>query len=241
MSAFIVVLMLTIIILCHEAAHTAVATVLGYKMNKLYLGIPLTFKIGTKEYSTAIWKKKKGGVEYGVSWLILGGAVDFDGLESAPWWKMSLIALAGPVSNFLLAFLAICFVAGPFFAWSVTVQFSQVVITGLGLVLSGSFPVSQLSGPVGFVNAMGLVASGYTHGWLMVWCLINTALFVTNIIPIPALDGGQIMTSILGAVFGEKAKKPIKAITYVCLYDFCFLMALVIGRDVWNGVLLLFK
>lgn len=241
MSALLVVVMLIVIIFGHEAAHAVVAALLGFRMNKLYLGIPLKFKIRGKEYSTTLWKKKVGSVEYGISWLIFGGAVDFDDLENAPWWKMSLIALAGPFSNVLMAFLAVSLVVGPLTAWSVTVLLSQTVLTGLGLVFSGNVPIGQLSGPVGFVSAMTGLAIGYTNGWLMVWSLINVALFITNLMPIPALDGGQVLMAIVGAVFGEKAKKPIKAITYVCLYLLCALMVFVCAKEIWAVLLATFS
>jgi predicted secreted protein len=77
MNALIVILMLLFITINHEASHAFVAFLLGFKLNKLYLGIPISFSVGKKVVSTTVYKRVIRGVEYGVSWLILRATIDF--------------------------------------------------------------------------------------------------------------------------------------------------------------------
>ncbi len=233
--------MLITITIIHEAAHAVVALLLGYKLKKIYLGIPLNPTIRGKNYTTVLFKKEVRGVEFGVSWLILGGAVDFHDFEQAPAWKMTLIALAGPFSNAALAFGSIWIVAGFAPAMEVTGILIQVVLQGLGMVVTGQVGLAQLSGPVGFIGAMTNVAATYPMGWLVVWNVINVALFVTNLLPIPALDGGQVVMAWAGHFLGEKSKKPIRWITIGALYLLCALMAVVMGKDIVAGLATMIK
>lgn len=239
MDALTVIGMLIVITLIHEAAHALVAVMLGYKLKKIYLGIPITATFKGLEFTTVILKKKYRGVEYGISWLILGGAVDFHDFEDAPAWKMSLIAVAGPLSNFLMAFCSIWFLAGLTPAITVTSTLAMAVLQALGLLVTGRVSLSQLTGPVGFISAMSDVAAVYPFGWLVVWNVINIALFVTNLLPIPALDGGQILLSWVGQILGKKSQRPIKLLTITSLNLLCAFMVLVMAKDILVGLAVL--
>ncbi len=85
------------------------------------------------------------------------------------------------------------------------------------------------------------VAATYPMGWLVVWNVINVALFVTNLLPIPALDGGQVVMAWAGHFLGEKSKKPIRWITIGALYLLCALMAVVMGKDIVAGLATMIK
>lgn len=239
MDALTVVGMLFLITLVHEAAHALAALMLGYKLKKIYLGIPINASFKGLEFTTVILKKKHRGVEYGLSWLILGGAVDFHDFDDAPAWKMTLVAFAGPLSNFLMAFCSIWFLAGLTPAVTVTSTLAMAVLQGLGLLVTGQVSLDQLTGPVGFITAMSGVAAAYPLGWLVVWNIINIALCVTNLLPIPALDGGHILLAWVGQVLGKKSQRPIHLLTLTSLNLLCALMVLVMAKDIIAGLTLL--
>lgn len=239
MDALIVIAMLIAITLVHEIAHALVAIMLGYKLKKIYLGIPINAGFRGIEFTTVILKKQYRGVEYGISWLILGGAVDFHDFDAAPAWKMTLIAFAGPLSNFLMAFCSIWFLAGLGPAINVTTTLAMGVLQALGLLVTGQVSFSQLTGPMGFISAMSGVAAAYPLGWLVVWNVINIALFVTNLLPIPALDGGQILLSWVGQILGEKSQRPIRLLTITSLNLLCAFMVLVMAKDIVTGLAIL--
>ncbi|MEX0991370.1 MAG: M50 family metallopeptidase [Actinomycetota bacterium] len=106
---FVVILVLVIMI--HEAGHFLVAKRFGMKIEEYFLG-----------FGPKIWSFRRGETEYGVKAIIVGGYVKIAGMnpyetpkaEDLPrtygaksMWKRALVILAGPVSHFVLAFLAL--------------------------------------------------------------------------------------------------------------------------------------
>lgn len=102
-------LLFSVAIAIHEFGHFIVALWLGLRVERFSIG-----------FGPAIFKWRRGGVEYRVSWIPLGGYVlipDIDpegtkALEgggeakkrvSMPPWKEILVAVAGPAMNILLA------------------------------------------------------------------------------------------------------------------------------------------
>ena len=84
----------------------------------------------------------------------------------SPLKDMALVALAGPVANFIMAML-----------W--------------GLVL---------------LVSVKLLPQGVLTGWLQVMAVfgiqINAVLMILNLLPVPPLDGGRVVTGILPPQFG---------------------------------------
>jgi regulator of sigma E protease len=100
-------LVLGVMVLVHEFGHFAVAKLCGVRVEVFSLG-----------FGTRLFGVKWGDTDYRVSALPLGGYVKMSGetpgsettgdpaeFSSHPRWQRILIALAGPVANFILAFL----------------------------------------------------------------------------------------------------------------------------------------
>lgn len=100
-------LVLGIMVLIHEFGHFAVAKLCGVRVEVFSLG-----------FGTRLFGFKWGDTDYRVSALPLGGYVKMSGetpgsettgepweFNSHPRWQRVLIAVAGPVANFLLAFV----------------------------------------------------------------------------------------------------------------------------------------
>lgn len=98
--------------------------------------------------------------------------------------------------------------------------------------------IDQTSGPIGIsyisknlFDSFGLASVL----WLM--ALISISLAIFNLLPVPALDGGRILLSILERIFGQKIKKIepyLVGSTYIILL---ILMFGIIGKDIimiWN-------
>lgn len=105
------VVAILIIILLHEGGHFVMARLLGVRV--------LRFSIGFGK-PILRWVSKKSGTEYVVGFLPLGGYVRMygdgsdDALKQDPesyfaqaLWKRFLIVVAGPLVNFLLAFVIV--------------------------------------------------------------------------------------------------------------------------------------
>jgi regulator of sigma E protease len=100
-------LVLGIMVLVHEFGHFAVAKLCGVRVEVFSLG-----------FGTRLFGIKWGDTDYRVSALPLGGYVKMSGetpgsettgdpgeFGSHPRWQRVLIAVAGPVANFILAFV----------------------------------------------------------------------------------------------------------------------------------------
>ncbi|MEV4316985.1 site-2 protease family protein [Actinocrispum sp. NPDC049592] len=95
----------------HEAGHLLSAKAFGLKVRRYFVGI------GPKMFSF-----RRGGTEYGVKWIPLGGFCDIAGMttldELTPdeqrramyqqkAWKRTAVMAAGPVTHFLLGFVVL--------------------------------------------------------------------------------------------------------------------------------------
>ena len=123
-TVLVFLLILTVLVLIHEAGHFFVAKKLGIKVEEFGFGLPpRAFGI------------KKGETVYSINWLPIGGFVKLYGEDSAgsgklkveneklkgdlgraffarPVWQRALVVVAGVVMNFLLAVLILTYFFG---------------------------------------------------------------------------------------------------------------------------------
>ena len=177
----------------HEAAHGYVARYFGdptaAEQGRLSLN-PLRHidPFGTVLLPLALYYTT--GVPFGYAKPV---PVDFARLRN-PRKQMAFVALAGPMSNFLM---------------------------GLGwMVFAYSLMLSGTQGQ--FINKMAMVGVS-----------VNAAMFVFNLIPIPPLDGGRIVTGILPLSLA----RPYAQIERYSLFVFIGLIVLM-QLHVLDGVLI---
>ncbi|MET1057413.1 MAG: RIP metalloprotease RseP [Pedobacter sp.] len=134
---------LSILVILHELGHFLAARAFGIKVEKFYLFFDAW---GVKLFSIT-----KGGVEYGIGWLPLGGYVKIAGmidesmdkeqmaLPAQPWefrskpaWQRLIVMLAGVFVNI---------VVGIFIFWMLTFKFGETYIANSSVV-SGINPGS---------------------------------------------------------------------------------------------------
>jgi len=108
-------LSLSILIVLHEFGHFLPAKLFGTRVEKFYLFFDPWF---------SLFKVTRGGTEYGIGWLPLGGYVKIAGMvdesmdmeqmqqpeqpwefRSKPTWQRLIIMLGGVIVNFFLGFL----------------------------------------------------------------------------------------------------------------------------------------
>ncbi|MEX2007420.1 MAG: M50 family metallopeptidase [Candidatus Levyibacteriota bacterium] len=147
MEILIFILILTVLVLIHEAGHFFVAKKLGIKVEEFGFGIP-----------PRIFGIKRGETIYSVNWLPIGGFVKLYGEDSAgggkvgksqhpvkdigraffarPAWQRALVIVAGVVMNFILATVIISYLFG---VAGVPVAGDKVIVAGV----SPSSPAEQ--------------------------------------------------------------------------------------------------
>ena len=90
-------------------------------------------------------------------------------------------------------------------AFNEAVFMCKIVFLSFAWLITGKVPVSDLSGPVGIVSGIGQAASMGIFSVLNMMALISINLGIVNLLPIPALDGGRIVFTIIEMI----RKKPL--------------------------------
>ena len=117
-------------IVLHELGHMKVAQWSGMKVRRFFVG-----------FGPTVWSTNRGGIEYGLKAIPLGGFCDIAGMtaydklspEDEPramwrqaWWKRVLVLLAGPFMNIVLAIALFYTVA---LGWGLVNQDAQPIPT----------------------------------------------------------------------------------------------------------------
>lgn len=116
-----------------------------------------------------------------------------------------------------------------------TQEFLQSIVDNLKQLFTGKVGVDQMMGPIG-ISEVVAKTNGIKEFFEMM-ALISLSLGVTNLLPIPALDGGKILILIIEAI----RRKPMKQQTEVNiqLLGFAILIALSLYVT-YNDVLRIF-
>lgn len=160
-------------VLIHELGHLLVA---------------LKWGIGVKAFSIGFGKpflhKTIKGIDYRISPIPLGGYCDLKGMESKkdkddflahPYRHKFLVLIAGVTANILLAF--ICYL----------IHFGSIPI---GLQIDWIFLKAMFTQDYGMAEF--LLRNMTVNFFLLQLSILNIFCGVTNLIPIPPLDGGLI-------------------------------------------------
>ena len=120
------------------------------------------------------------------------------------------------------------------------------VLQSLGGMFTGRFTVNDLSGPVGVVDVVGQTyEASKKEGTVMTWMnmlylivFLSANLGVMNLLPIPGIDGGRLLTVLISAVRGKpvdgKIEGTIQLVTatlllalmiYICYHDIATILA----------------
>src|SRR5690606_1249698 len=108
-GGLIAVVAIVLFVTAHEAGHFFAAKATGMKATEFFFG-----------FGPRLWSTKKGETEYGIKAIPAGGYVRIIGMNpfeevapadvgrtyrEKPFWKKSVVVLAGVGMNFLLAFI----------------------------------------------------------------------------------------------------------------------------------------
>ena len=123
---------------------------------------------------------------------------------------------------------------GEAFSWGIYDAFNVIRVNaiGLGQIFSGKAKATEsLSGPIGIAQAFGA-----EWDWLRFWTLtafLSMVLAFMNLLPIPALDGGHVVVTIIewirGKALPDKVQQVIQMVGLVIVF---LLMILVFGVDI---------
>ncbi len=114
-----------------------------------------------------------------------------------------------------------------------TYNWTVLIITSVGKLITGQFSIDALSGPVGIYESTSIVAeSGIWY--LMRWAaVLSINLGIMNLLPIPALDGGRLMFFAVEAVRGKPIDRQKEGMVHFIGFALLMLLMLVVT---WNDI-----
>lgn len=218
-------IMLGILVIIHEGGHFIVAKLCKVRVNEFSIG-----------FGKQLWSKQKGETKYSIRLIPLGGYVSMEGEEEpsseegsfskAGILKKFAIVSAGAIVNIifgiLVYFLLITFIYDIKIALSSTVNFLGMLGESIKMLFTGGTTVEDLAGPVGIATIVSQT-SGFTD-FVYLLSVISLSLGITNLIPIPPLDGGKLLIYIIEWI----KRKPLKENTSlkIQMAGFAFIIGL---------------
>ncbi|WP_139489067.1 RIP metalloprotease RseP [Brevibacillus dissolubilis] len=118
-----------------------------------------------------------------------------------------------------------------------TYDFTMMILTGLGKLVTGGVGLNELSGPAGILQMTGHFA---TKGFevLIRWtAVLSVNLGLFNLLPLPALDGGRLVFLGIEALRGRPVDPNKEGLVH--FVGFAFLMLLIVVVT-WNDIQRLF-
>lgn len=89
-----------------------------------------------------------------------------------------------------------------------TVNFLDSIVESLKMLFTGQAGLDQMTGPIGISKIVS--EQNNIYNFIQLLCLVSLSLGVTNLLPIPALDGGRILLLIIEGIRGEALKEEIE-------------------------------
>ncbi len=98
------------------------------------------------------------------------------------------------------------------YSWSKAVLMIRMVYESIIDLISGRYSLGAISGPVGISSAIGTAAKAGFSSLLYITVLISINLGIMNLLPIPALDGGRMLTILVEMVTRKRIPPKIEGI-----------------------------
>ena len=231
MSVIIFLIILSVLVVAHEAGHFFAAKRVGVEVQEFGLGFPPRIK------KLFHWR----GTDFSLNWLLFGGFVRMK--EEGE--RNIFVLFSGVLANFLLAWLlfSIVLILGVesqdgFIqrgllgrVWHVVLTTGKLTWFTLTAVIH--LNVAEVVGPVGLVGIVGQVASSGLVYLLYFTAIISINLGIINLVPLPALDGGRILIVLIEKM--RQRRLSLRTFNILNLTSFAlliFLMIVITVRDI---------
>ena len=233
-----IIFLLGFLIILHEFAHYIVARLCKVKVNEFSVG-----------FGKKILQKEVDKTVYTLRLIPLGGYVSLKGLDekssdpdsytSVSIWKRMLIILAGGFANILFGlitfFILITALHGINVGIVATGDFFFSIFESLKMLFTGEVGLDQFTGPIGISSVVSETKALTEFIYLL--SLVSLSLGVTNLLPIPPLDGFKFLLLLIEKIrrkpFSEKFEINMQFLGFVLLFGLSIYVA-------YNDVLRIF-
>lgn len=233
-----IIFLLGFLVFIHEGGHFLVAKLCKVKVNEFAIG-----------FGKILWQKQGKETKYSLRMIPLGGFCNMEGEEEesdapgsfskASVWKRIAIVLAGATVNIVFGILVYFILVSTvgiqfvdptrdtianriYYGAQNTRKFIASIFDSIKMLFTGGLQTDQMVGIVGISEVV--VKTNGIINYLNLLAVISVSLGVTNLLPIPALDGGKILILIIEII----RKKPMKMETEakIQMLGFSILIAL---------------
>ena len=207
-NALKIIFLLGFLIFIHEGGHFLVAKLCKVRVNEFAIG-----------FGPTILKKQGKETKYALRLIPLGGFVNMEGeteasnkgdaFNNAAIPKRIAIVAAGATVNIVFGITVFMILITMSYGdltigIKTTGDFLLSIIDSLKMMFLGKVGINDLSGPVG-ISKVVTETSGVMQ-YIYILSVVSVSLGFTNLLPIPALDGGKIVLLIIESI----RKKPLK-------------------------------
>lgn len=237
-NALKIIFLLGFLILIHEGGHCIVAKLCKVKVNEFAIG-----------FGKVIWQKQGKETKYSLRMIPLGGFCSMEGEEEASdsegsfskasVWKRIAIVVAGAAVNIIFGIIVYfilvstvglqfadptkdTFLNRIYYGGQRTGAFIGSIFESIKMLFTSGVKTDQMVGIVGISEVV--VQTSKLVDYIYLLSVISVSLGVTNLLPIPALDGGKILVLLIEII----RRKPMKGETEakIQLIGFSILIAL---------------
>lgn len=118
-----------------------------------------------------------------------------------------------------------------------TYDTTKLILTNLGMLITGQVSIEMLSGPVGIYDATDQVVQTGFKNFLMWTAILSVNLGIVNLVPLPALDGGRLLFVGIEAIRGKPIDPQKEGIVHFVGFALLMLLMIVVT---WNDIQRLF-
>ena len=122
-----------------------------------------------------------------------------------------------------------------YYSFWTTVKFSFSLVDNVKQIFTGNVSMDQLMGPVGISSTVASTETISEFIYLM--ALISLSLGITNLLPIPALDGGKILLLIIEGIRRKPLKENVEVTIQLVGFSLLILLSIFVS---YNDVMRLF-
>lgn len=219
-NAIKIIFLLGFLIIIHEGGHFFIAKLCKVKVNEFSIG-----------FGNIIWQKQGKETKYTIRLIPLGGFCNMEGEEQesneegsfskASIWKRIAIVLAGATVNIIFGILVYFILVATvglqfmdpvkdtifnriYYGAQGTGKFIIAIFDSVKTIFTGGLQTDQMVGIVGISEVV--VKTNGIINYLNLLAVISVSLGVTNLLPIPTLDGGKILILLIEGI----RRKPMK-------------------------------
>ncbi|CDQ40082.1 MULTISPECIES: RIP metalloprotease RseP [Virgibacillus] len=123
------------------------------------------------------------------------------------------------------------------YGFTQTFDTTKLILTNLGMLITGQLPIETLSGPVGIYDATDQIVQTGFMNFLMWTAMLSINLGIVNLVPLPALDGGRLLFVGLEAVRGKPISPEKEGLFHFVGFALLMLLMIIVT---WNDIQRLF-